>query len=211
MNRQVLKFEPNQPLTVALEFPDGVNVQGFGGPQVKFSLTGLRVLYADPELAQAIRTLGVKPGELFKITKRRESGKSPWWDLARVKTAAAALEASAVSRTPETPRTSPATQQTPVSAPTPVLLPGDVKRLPPQTTREQPPPAGGMYLTKTHPLKPSYEDAFRECLRIVTAGLQEFGEHWSDHSVQAMTSTLFIQAARDGRLQFNPQAPAKVA
>lgn len=38
--RQVIRFEPNQPVTVALEYPDGINVQSqYNGPQVKFSLT----------------------------------------------------------------------------------------------------------------------------------------------------------------------------
>ena len=68
-----------------------------------------------------------------------------------------------------------------------------------------------MQLTRTPPVKPSYEEAFRECLRIVREGLSDAGEAWSDHSVQAMTSTLFIQAAREGTMRFTVPAAEKVA
>ena len=208
MNRQVLKFEPNQPQTVALEFPDGLNVQGFGGPQVKFSLTDQRVLYADPELAQAIRTLGVQPGEVFTITKRRETGKRPWWDLERVKQPSQAVRP--VSG-PEIPHPSveiqPAHPQ-PGKTAIPATVP---PRKPAQVEHMDAPPARGVTLTKTPPLKPTYEQAFRESLRIVTEGLREAGEQWSDSAKQAMVSTLMIQLGRENRLgAFQPQV-TKVA
>ena len=210
--RQIVKFEPNQPVTLSLDYPDGVNVQGQFGPQVKFSISDNRTLYADPELAQAIKTLGVEPGQPFTITRRREAGRKPWWELARVKTAGAAIGSVENRPTPSTPAPTPKIEPTPVSASIPALVPGDVKRIPPQITREAPPPHGGLHLTKHPPLKPSYEEAFRECLRIVTSGLDQTGEQWSDGAKQAMVSTLMIQLGRENRLgAFHPQQAAKVA
>lgn len=209
--RQVIRFEANQPVTVALEFPEGIQVQGRGGPQVRYSLTENRMMYLDPEPARALGLLNVQPGELFTVTKRVQSGKSPWWDFARVKTAAAGSTASVPSSTSQTSQPALKMQPSPVSAPNPAILPGVVKRIPPQTTHQTPPPNGGLQLTKTPPLKPSYEEAFRECLRIVREGLNDAGEAWSDHSVQAMTSTLFIQAAREGTMRFVAPKSEKVA
>lgn len=207
--RQVIRFEPNQPITVALEYPEGINVLGRGGPQVKFSLTENRLMYLDPEPARALGLLKLQPGELFVMTKRTERGKSPWWDFARVKAASRAIRAALP---PDSPTYQPKTEPNPVSAPTPAIVPGDVKRIPPQSVPAQPPHAGGIHLTRTPPVKPSYEEAFRECLRIVTAGLAQTGEQWSDGAKQAMVSTLMIQLGRENRLgAFQPQQIGKVA
>lgn len=214
--RQVIRFESNQPVTVALEYPDGINVVGRSGPQVKFSLTDNRIMYLDPEPARALSVLRVQLGELFSITKRTAPGKSPWWDFERVNTAGAAAgswpsEAIHAQNPPNLPARPPESKPTPVSVPTPVVSAGEVKRIPPQSTPSQPPHPGGIHLTRTPPTKPSYEEAFRECLRIVREGLQDAGEAWSDHSVQAMTSTLFIQAAREGTMRFIAPKSERVA
>lgn len=213
--RQTIRFELNQPVTVALESPEGIRVAGHCGPQVKFFLTEERVMYAVPDLADAIRILGVKLGEPFTITKRWESdsGKKPWWDLERVKSPWKPVENS---QTPQTPTDTSKTQPNPVSA----SASGNLSTVPdrktpqkePRSPEQLPPPHGGMHLTRTPPLKPSYEEAFRECLRIVTTGLGDAREQWSDSAKQAMVSTLLIQLGRENRLgEFRPQATAKVA
>lgn len=211
--RTVLRFEPNQPVTVALEYPDGINVQSqYNGPQVKFSLTENRLMYLDLEPARALGLLNLQPGELFVITKRTAKGKSPWWDFERVKTAGAAVGSVEIPEASQTPTLAPRIEPTPVSAPNPAILPGDVKRIPPQSVPAQPPHAGGIHLTRTPPVKPSYEEAFRECLRIVTEGLAGAREQWSDGAKQAMVSTLMIQLGRENRLgEFRPQQIGKVA
>lgn len=252
--RQILKFEINQPQTVALEFPDGVNVKGTYGPQVKFSLTDNGAMYVTPELAQSIRTLGVLPGEPFVITKCWLKGRGVWWDLEKVKRAGAgAILASDLPDSPfQPPRIEPANPQ-PAKRPIPggdpcspqplaknssttsgnagsstngsgESVPGSQnppnqaipERRQPQTAtnhlQELHPRASGMQLTRTPPVKPSYEEAFRECLRIVTAGLAQTGEQWSDGAKQAMVSTLMIQLGRENRLgEFRPQQIGKVA
>lgn len=199
--RQILRFDANQPVTVALEFPEGVNVQGQFGPQVKFSLTDNRLMYVDPDVAQAIKTLGVQPGELFTITKRWEKGRRVWWDLERVKSPA---RSQSIPEPSDTPQIAPQGDNPPI----PETVP---PRIGPKPAAEMP-PRGGMRLTSTPPLKPSYEEAFRECLRIVTAGLAQTGEQWSDGAKQAMVSTIMIQLGRENRLgEFRPQRTEKVA
>lgn len=211
--RQTIRFELNQPVTVALEFPEGVRVAGHYGPQVKFFLTEERVMYAVPDLADAIRILGVKPEEPFTITKRWETGKKPWWDLERIKSPSKAVENS---ETPQTTTPPPKNESSPVSATQGAILSAVPDRKTPQKgthiQASAPPPHSGMHLTRTPPLKPSYEEAFRECLRIVTTGLGDAREQWSDSAKQAMVSTLLIQLGRENRLgEFRPQPAAKVA
>jgi hypothetical protein len=209
MLRSILKFETNKPVTIELDFPDGVNVPGSYGPQVKFSLSENRVMYVNPEVAQAIRTLGVLPGEPFVITKRWEKNRAVWWDLEKVKRAGAgAILASDLPDSPfQPPKMEPAS---PEAAKTPISE-ATQPRIQPQSAQAIAPRSSGIQLTRTPPVKPSYEDAFRECLRIVREGLADAGEAWSDHSVQAMCSTLFIQAAREGRVQFTVPQIGKVA
>lgn len=204
MNRQTIRFEPNQPVTVALEFPEGVHVNGRFGPQVRFSLTDARVMYLDPDGAQAVATLGVKPGESFRITKRVEPGRKPWWDFERIRAAGAILgNSSLIGADPVTK-----------NQPTPVPAAGTMQKSAqpgakvseidqPAAPRKAPPVTGG--LTRVPPQRASYGDAFVEILRCIRAGLNETGEQWSDQSVQAMASTMFIQAARDGKVQFGTE------
>jgi hypothetical protein len=232
MSRQVLKFETNTPVQVALEYPDGLNVPGQYGPQVKFSLTENRVMFVSSDVAQAIKTLGVQPAEPFTITKRWLRGRRAWWDIEKVKKGGDAADSGLVHPGTDTgaarpsPRPGairvalppnpsaqpPKTEPTPVSAPIPVVSSGEVKRIPPHSTLEAPPPSRGIQLTRTPPVKPSYEEAFRECLRIVTDGLAGAREQWSDGAKQAMVSTLMIQLGRENRLgEFRPQQIGKVA
>jgi len=227
MNRQVIRFTPNESQTLALEFPEGVNVRSkFGDHEIRFILTENRVIYLEPEAAQAIRILDPAPGELFTLVKRTEPGKRPWWEAERIQkggdagdrtvTEAArrsgAFQAIRAANPPSPTAPTPKIEPSPVSAANPAISEAVQPRIPAQQAHTIPPPSRGIQLTRTPPLKPSYEEAFRECLRIVREGLHDAGEAWSDHSVQAMTSTLFIQAAREGTMRFTvPQNTEKVA
>lgn len=225
MARQTLKFELNVPQTLALEYPEGIHVEGNYGPQVRFILTQNRQIYLDPEAANAIRILKPQPGEEFTLVKRSEPGRRIWWETERPKFlkggdpneqtvtgAARPFNPSDNRAASSTPRNTPENEPSPVSASKSALLPGDVKRIPPQSVPQPPPHASGLQLTKTPPIKPSYEEAFRECLRIVTNGLLQTGEQWSDGAKQAMVSTLMIQLGRENRLgAFQPQQIGKVA
>jgi hypothetical protein len=197
--REVLKFEPNQPQVVALEFPTGVNVHGQHGPYVRFSLLGNRMMFLAPDVAHAIKTLGVSPGEPFTVTRRTEPGRRSWWDVARVRPSGSSQAAPAASR-PDSPAPGSKNEPSPVSATGPGGLTAVPDRIQGKPAAQPPPPDGGLRLTRTPPVKPSYEEAFRECLRIVRDGLDAQGERWGEQSVQAMVSTLMIQAGRDGKL-----------
>ena len=44
--------------------------------------------------------------------------------------------------------------------------------------------------------------ALREILRMSLSALKEAGEQWNDQAKQDLVSTLFIQAAHDGAIQW---------
>jgi len=230
MNRQTVRFEPNQPVKLALEFPEGVHVHGHYGPQVRFLLVGQRVCYLDLEAAEALRILKLEPGEEFILARRTEPGKKPWWDAevpGRAKTkggdatellpasrdisvtgAARRSEPSGAIRAASPPPPTAGSQKTPpepVSASNPATLqsvqPTNRTQTAQATQLNQPPRQSGT-VSRMPPLKATYAEAFGEILRTIRTGLDDAGEQWSDHCVQAMASTMFIQAAKDGRIRF---------
>ena len=70
----ILKLEPNVPTELALQYGNGLNVNGKFGPQVLFTLTNNRRLYVDPKIAEEIRALSLAPGQPFIITKAQKQG-----------------------------------------------------------------------------------------------------------------------------------------
>lgn len=82
---QTIKFEPNVPVTLALQYADGreVTSQLTGEAQVMFTVTDGRRLYATPTLAAKIRETGVQPNEPLRVTKRTE-GRTTRWEVQRV-------------------------------------------------------------------------------------------------------------------------------
>ena len=83
----ILRFEANTPVQVALKFDDGRNVDGRYGPQVLYKLADGRLMYLEPKAARRIDELKITAGELFSICKRevkngRKSGIQ--WEVRRV-------------------------------------------------------------------------------------------------------------------------------
>lgn len=70
----ILKLEPNVPTELALQQPNGLNVEGQFGPQVLFTLTNNRRLYVPLEVGQEIRSLSLAPGQPFMVTKAQKQG-----------------------------------------------------------------------------------------------------------------------------------------
>lgn len=82
---QTIKFEPNVPVTVALQYADGreVTSQLTGETQVMFSTVDGRRIYATPTLAAKIRETGVQPNEPVRVCKRTE-GRTMRWEVQRI-------------------------------------------------------------------------------------------------------------------------------
>jgi hypothetical protein len=66
----ILRFEANTPVQVALKFDGGRDVDGRYGPQVLYTLADGRLMYLEPKAARHINELKITASELFTICKR---------------------------------------------------------------------------------------------------------------------------------------------
>ena len=67
--RERIAFQTNVPMTVALAYPDGLQVEGRFGDQIMYTLTDERVMYVPPVVRNKLVDLAIQPGELFTICK----------------------------------------------------------------------------------------------------------------------------------------------
>lgn len=81
MNSRILKLQLNEPETIALATIQTMEVfNDFGKPQVLFCPADQRRLYATPELARQIKSLGVKELESFGVRKWKK-GRNVHYDV----------------------------------------------------------------------------------------------------------------------------------
>lgn len=81
--REVVSFQSNVPVQIALAYPDGVYTEGMYGPRVMFTLLDGRVMFVDPPVAAKINVLEPQPGQAFWVCKRLNAGRSAKasWDV----------------------------------------------------------------------------------------------------------------------------------
>jgi hypothetical protein len=72
--KERVAFQTNVPVTVALAYPDGIQIEGRYGAQVMYTLADERVMYVPPIVRSRIGELGVGKGDFVTICKaeRRE-------------------------------------------------------------------------------------------------------------------------------------------
>jgi hypothetical protein len=75
--RERIAFQTNVPVTVALAYADGLQVEGRFGDQILYTLADERVMYVPPLVRSKLVELGVQPREPFTICKaeRREGNR----------------------------------------------------------------------------------------------------------------------------------------
>lgn len=67
----IVHFEMNSPVEVALQSPQGTIVQGRYGDRVMFQLADGRIMYVPPIVAGKIESHGIAAGERFELCKAR--------------------------------------------------------------------------------------------------------------------------------------------
>jgi hypothetical protein len=67
----IVHFEMNAPVQMALQSPQGTIVQGRYGDRVMFQLADGRVMYVPPIVAGKIESHGIAAGERFELCKAR--------------------------------------------------------------------------------------------------------------------------------------------
>jgi len=70
--RDKVQFSTNVPQVLAIDprFPELERVEGRYGDQVRANLTENRIAYFEPEVAEQIKALRIRPGEAFSICKQ---------------------------------------------------------------------------------------------------------------------------------------------
>ena len=67
--REKIAFQTNVPVTVALAYADGLQVEGRFGDQILYTLADERVMYVPPLVRSKLVELGIQPRESFTICK----------------------------------------------------------------------------------------------------------------------------------------------
>jgi len=83
----ILRFETNTPVQVALKYDAGRDVDGRYGPQVLYTLADGRLMYLEPKAARRIDELKIMAGEPFSICKREHSNgqkRTVEWEVKRL-------------------------------------------------------------------------------------------------------------------------------
>jgi hypothetical protein len=84
---EILRFDTNVPVEVALRFSDGKRVEGRYGDQVMYSLEDDKIIYVPPIVEQRIKDLRIEKGEHFEICKaevKKGNRRSIEWRISRV-------------------------------------------------------------------------------------------------------------------------------
>jgi len=76
--RERISFQTNAPVTVALAYADGLQVEGRFGDQIMYTLADERVMYVPPMVRNKLVELGIQPSEMFTICKaeRKQGNRS---------------------------------------------------------------------------------------------------------------------------------------
>jgi hypothetical protein len=73
--REILELAPNVPVEIALAYGAGKIIDTAGGSsRVMYTLTNGKIMFLDPDVAQRVNGLGVKPRQPFYLVKN-SSGK----------------------------------------------------------------------------------------------------------------------------------------
>lgn len=67
----VVEFLPNVPVELAMKYPAPKMMETRYGMRAMFSTTDGRVFFLDPEVAQKITLLGIRPNERFSVCMRQ--------------------------------------------------------------------------------------------------------------------------------------------
>src|SRR5258708_4196888 len=101
----ILRFQPNVPIRVALQSPQGVVVEGRYGNRMMFTLVDGRVMYVPPIVATKIEAEGIAAGERFELCKaqiKNGHGRSVEWALRRLDPEEQLVEIAPDAPAPET-------------------------------------------------------------------------------------------------------------
>jgi hypothetical protein len=206
--REKVEFPLNVPVELALAFDDGKDVAGTWGDQVMYALAGDRIMFVPPIVRTKLEALGVKRHEPVRITraqKRDGRRRGVEWRVERAGALERELEASL-----DQARNGKAGEP---ASPTPVKATGEAAHQGPalagngqSTTNGDGRPHGAAIPQRIH-----YGEAMKRCLIASLDAARQAEEHaaaganpvrFTSQDIQGLASTIFIQAAKEGWIDF---------
>jgi hypothetical protein len=207
---EILRFQTNVPEEVVLTNPLGREVEGNYGTQYMHTLDDGRIAYLPPVVEQRIGELGIAKDEPIEITKaevRTGQRKAIEWQVRRVNpTGSEQVGSAPMFQAPLQTATAPQGNASPQGAVAGVAF----------ATHNQTQNTNGNSVVKpVPPIKPQYGDALAEFLETAQIAVKAaetkataagFSIRYDNRDVAALATTMFIQAAREGFLQWRPRA-----
>jgi len=196
--RDKVQFRTNVPVEVALAFDEGKLVEGAYGDVMMYGLEGNRVMFVPPIVSDKLKQLGVRRGEPIRITKaevKKGNRRSIEYQVERV----------------EESNPKPA-------SPTPVKAAGEAAHQVPGRypgNSQSNTNGNGLGKPNGHPALPrkvNYGDAIERCLLAAIRAARRAEQHaaaennpvrFTSQDIQGLASTIFIQASREGWIEFS--------
>ena len=220
----IVKFEWDQPVEVALKYPDPKIFESqWGGERAMYSTTDGRVFYVDSLGAARIKSLGVLPGELFFVVKRRNGrltdyvafreGQEPPAPDHRWSAPAGPAKKPAYKPAPDLVANVAARNAAASAEPSDLerqlaqsIDMAERRKLEAKLNQHIDATAANGNGTKPYvasgipapPVKIPMDRAVVDAVRMVQAAMKETGEQWSDEARQDLVSTVLIAAQREG-------------
>ena len=218
----IVKFEWDQPVEVALKYPDPKIFESqWGGERAMYSLTDGRVMYLDSIGAARIKSLDIQPGEMFFVVKRKNGRLTDFVAFREGQEPPAPdhrWSASGPSKKPayKTPDLVANVAARNASSDLERQLAQSIdmverRKLEAKLNQHIDAPAAetngserkrtevnGNGASKPPRTKVPVNRAVLEAVRMVQHAMKETGEQWSDASKQDLVSTILITAQREG-------------
>ncbi len=196
--KEIVKFQVNTPVEVALRFETGKRVEGIYGDQVMYSLVDNRIMYVPPYVEQRIRELAIGTGEPLLLCKQEKTDGNKKW-----------IEWS-VRRAPQQPR--PSANETVAAGP----VQGEAQNRSNGNTNGKPngkPNGSGQKALAVVPNEvtgsgiTAMELALNGAAEIAQrvegrAAARSYSLRFSNEDIRAIAVTIFIQAMRDGGVRW---------
>src|SRR6516164_7578951 len=77
----IVRFPVNVPQLVSVKFPKPKICTTRYGDRAMFSLSDGRVMFLEPQVAESISMMDIRPGENFYIAKRSTQERGEYWDV----------------------------------------------------------------------------------------------------------------------------------
>ena len=218
---EILRFEPNIPVQLALKCTETFLIEGRWGDQVQYSLSDGRMMFLPPDVSKQLNLLDLRPSEPFFICKRKVGRRNVWdlWLAPDAEKSRASKETAAEPRSDRDLETQLRKSIEQIPRKPAAIEAGGCNDVPGFTIGHG---ATGTYgpqpllAVASRPTKQQYGDAMAEFLVLAgraarkaetILGKEEGSVRFDSRDIAAFATTCFIAAENRGLLTWSPEGP----